>query len=307
LRHHTLANKWQEALVRLAFTPCLHSQYTAAKNTSDIALTRDAMEALFDQRADTFCLVTAPQISPTSAARCASAALRFISSACPRRSMRCATPATSSWHAPPAPAEAAESAAAAKAAPPPPASKPAPKRRPNVVLNAVSLLAANTPDGRVGLGALGQYLKRTAPGFSPKTFGHAALSDPVRAYPELLLTQEKSGYWVSLKPKAVAQCRPLRPLSEPMLDDIKKTLWATSDKLRANMDAAEYQNRSIEIETARVTEELVEMAKKCREAVSRGEALGLTDDEVRFYDALANNESAVKDFHYRHIGNEISI
>ncbi|MDI4633482.1 type I restriction endonuclease subunit R [Pelomonas sp. V22] len=54
-----------------------------------------------------------------------------------------------------------------------------------------------------------------------------------------------------------------------------------------------YQNRSIE--TAQVMEELVEMAKKFREAASRGEALGLTDDEVRFYDALANNESAVKE------------
>ena len=54
-----------------------------------------------------------------------------------------------------------------------------------------------------------------------------------------------------------------------------------------------YQNRSIE--TAQVMEELVEMAKKFREAASRGEALGLTDDEVRFYDALANNESAVRE------------
>ncbi len=27
-----------------------------------------------------------------------------------------------------------------------------------------------------------------------------------------------------------------------MLDDIKKTLWASSDKLRANMDAAEYKH-----------------------------------------------------------------
>lgn len=26
-----------------------------------------------------------------------------------------------------------------------------------------------------------------------------------------------------------------------MIEDIKKTLWATADKLRANMDAAEYQ------------------------------------------------------------------
>jgi len=53
-----------------------------------------------------------------------------------------------------------------------------------------------------------------------------------------------------------------------------------------------YQNRSIE--TAQVMEELVEMAKKFKAAASRGEQLGLNDDEVKFYDALANNESAVK-------------
>ncbi|MDP3474426.1 type I restriction endonuclease subunit R [Hydrogenophaga sp.] len=54
-----------------------------------------------------------------------------------------------------------------------------------------------------------------------------------------------------------------------------------------------YQNRSIE--TAQVMEELVEMARKFKEAASRGEQLGLTDDEVRFFDALANNESAVRE------------
>jgi type I restriction enzyme, R subunit len=54
-----------------------------------------------------------------------------------------------------------------------------------------------------------------------------------------------------------------------------------------------YQNRSIE--TAQVMQELVEMAKKFRDAASRGEQLGLTDDEVKFYDALATNESAVRE------------
>jgi type I restriction enzyme, R subunit len=54
-----------------------------------------------------------------------------------------------------------------------------------------------------------------------------------------------------------------------------------------------YQNRSIE--TAQVMEELVEMARKFKEASNRGEELGLTEDEVRFYDALATNESAVKE------------
>ena len=54
-----------------------------------------------------------------------------------------------------------------------------------------------------------------------------------------------------------------------------------------------YQNRSIE--TAQVMEELVDMAKKFRVAAARGEALGLNEDEVRFYDALVNNESAVRE------------
>ncbi|WP_233878994.1 type I restriction endonuclease subunit R [Paraburkholderia flagellata] len=52
-----------------------------------------------------------------------------------------------------------------------------------------------------------------------------------------------------------------------------------------------YQNRSIE--TAQVIEELIEMAKKFREAANRGEQLGLNEDELRFYDALANNEASV--------------
>lgn len=54
-----------------------------------------------------------------------------------------------------------------------------------------------------------------------------------------------------------------------------------------------YQNRAIE--TAQVMEELIEMAKKFRDAANRGDELGLTDDEVKFYDALANNESAVRE------------
>lgn len=42
-------------------------------------------------------------------------------------------------------------------------------------------------------------------------------------------------------------------------------------------------------------EELVQMTKKFRQAAARGEQLGLTEDEVRFYDAMANNESAVRE------------
>ncbi|MEQ1532265.1 MAG: type I restriction endonuclease subunit R [Sideroxydans sp.] len=54
-----------------------------------------------------------------------------------------------------------------------------------------------------------------------------------------------------------------------------------------------YQNRAIE--TAQVIEELIAMAKKFRAAAERGDELGLTEDEIRFYDALADNESAVRE------------
>jgi len=53
-----------------------------------------------------------------------------------------------------------------------------------------------------------------------------------------------------------------------------------------------YQNRAIE--TAQVIEELIQLAKDMRAANARGEKLGLSDDELAFYDALEVNDSAVK-------------
>ena len=53
-----------------------------------------------------------------------------------------------------------------------------------------------------------------------------------------------------------------------------------------------YQNRATE--TAQVIEELIALAKEMREASARGEELGLSADELAFYDALETNDSAVK-------------
>jgi len=62
-----------------------------------------------------------------------------------------------------------------------------------------------------------------------------------------------------------------------------------SEKLKKTLNA--YHNRAIS--TMQVIEELIQLAKDLDAATKRGEALGLTDDEVAFYDALAANESAV--------------
>ena len=53
-----------------------------------------------------------------------------------------------------------------------------------------------------------------------------------------------------------------------------------------------YQNRAVE--AVQVIEELIALAKAMREADRRGEQLGLSEEELAFYDALETNESAVK-------------
>ena len=63
-----------------------------------------------------------------------------------------------------------------------------------------------------------------------------------------------------------------------------------SEKLKQTLNA--YHNRAIA--TQEVIEELIKLAKEIETANQRGEKLGLTDDEVAFYDALAANQSAVQ-------------
>ena len=53
-----------------------------------------------------------------------------------------------------------------------------------------------------------------------------------------------------------------------------------------------YQNRTVE--AAQVIEELIQLARELREAGARGEKLGLSEDELAFYDALEANDSAVQ-------------
>jgi type I restriction enzyme R subunit len=53
-----------------------------------------------------------------------------------------------------------------------------------------------------------------------------------------------------------------------------------------------YQNRAIE--AAQVIEELIQLARDMRAANARGQVLGLSEDELAFYDALETNDSAVK-------------
>ena len=151
--HATLANKRQEALVRLAFTPCLQYQYAAGKNTSDIALALDAIEALFDDRADTFCLVTSDSDFAylCRKLRERGATVHIVGEAKTPDALRNASDQFFEWVKPPSTPEPAPSSATL--AQKPTDTKPA--------------------EGKVHLGPLGQYLKRTDPAFSPQNYGHS--------------------------------------------------------------------------------------------------------------------------------------
>ena len=58
------------------------------------------------------------------------------------------------------------------------------------------------------------------------------------------------------------------------------------------LEAAIARYHANALTTAQVLEELIQLAKDIRAARARGEETGLTDDEIAFYDALAQNESA---------------
>lgn len=206
--HTTLANKWQEALVRLAFTPCLQYQYAAGKNTSDIALALDAMEAMFDQRADTYCLVTSDSDFAylCRKLRERGATVCIVGEPKSPDALRNASDQFFEWIRPDAPAMQGTEYSSqitndplhtngpvAKVEQP----KAVVKRRPRFVVEAVTLLASDTSDGKVHLGPLGQYLKRMDPAFSPKIYGHSGLVDMLRTYDLLAVQQEAGGHWTA--------------------------------------------------------------------------------------------------------------
>ncbi len=88
----------------------------------------------------------------------------------------------------------------------------------------------------------------------------------------------------------------LETLRKLLTDEIKTNLRKNVVQARKFSEMLEeamrrYHNRAIE--TAEVIEELIEIAHEIRAAEKRGEELGLSEEELAFYDALGANDSAV--------------
>lgn len=190
--HSTLSNKWQEVLMSRAFTPCLQYTFLPGKNTSDIALAMDAIEALFDGLADTFCLVTSDSdfAGLCRKLRERGATVYIVGEAKTPEALRNASDQFFEWGPAEGPSAADTTAQAAKTA-----AAPKPKQRPKSIVNAVKLMAAETPDGRVHVSTLGSYLRRTDPAFTPQAYGHSGLVSMLKTYDLLNLRQDAGGHW----------------------------------------------------------------------------------------------------------------
>ncbi len=200
----TLAGgRWQAKLVEQAFTPSLQYQYASGKNSADIALALDAMEMLFDEIVDTFCLVTSDSdfAHLSRKLRERGALVCIVGEQKTPAALRNASDHFSEWRpqmtaeaAGGTAATAADSAPASPAKAHDPAAKPG-KQRPMFVVRAVAEMAADSPEGRVSLSALGNYLRRTDPAFSPDGYGYSGLLEMLKTYDLLRLSQESGGSW----------------------------------------------------------------------------------------------------------------
>lgn len=213
--HTTLTNKWQEALVRLAFTPCLQFQYAPGKNTADIALALDALEAMFDQRAENFCIVTSDSDFAYLCRKLRERGARvfIVGESKTPDALRNASDQFFEW-APepvetPAPPVAVEAMVAKESQAIPVPVPPVIKRRPKFIVEAVKLLTLDSSEGKVTLSALGQYLKRTDPGFTSTAYGHSGLQEMIKNYDLLVLKKEEGGhYTVRLNLSPIAASHP---------------------------------------------------------------------------------------------------
>ena len=88
-------------------------------------------------------------------------------------------------------------------------------------------------------------------------------------------------------------------LLQKLLNDQVKSHMRTNvvleRKFSERLQAALNRYLSRAVESAQIIEELIAMAKEFREATQRGDKLGLNESELAFYDALADNESAVRE------------
>lgn len=111
--------------------------------------------------------------------------------------------------------------------------------------------------------------------------------------PELSILSDEFLDSLAQKEKPNLQMGLLRRLLNDQIRTVQRTNLVQARKFSEMLDEAvnRYTNRSLS--TAEIIVELVKLAKQMRDAQQRHQELGLREDEIAFYDAVVQNESAV--------------
>jgi hypothetical protein len=189
---------WKRELNQYAIVPVQQFAYTTGKNSTDSTLIIDAMDLLYAGNVDAFALVSSDSDFTRLATRLRESGRRVyglglrktpasLVAACDRFIYLEVLPDEA-----PAPSGDPESGE---------------PQLPNLQSLLTRAVNATSPDdgGAVPLSALGSYLRSSHPGFDPRLYGFAKLSDLVRAQRYLTVTGTGSAVQVHAKSKAPAR------------------------------------------------------------------------------------------------------
>lgn len=110
--------------------------------------------------------------------------------------------------------------------------------------------------------------------------------------PDISILSDKFLEDVQALPQKNVAVALLDRLLKGKVKSLMRTNATQSKKFSEMLDKAVNQYNKRSIETSKVIEELIELAKNIDKAAAEGEALGLNADEIAFYDALASHDTA---------------
>jgi uncharacterized LabA/DUF88 family protein len=175
---------WKDKLLTYAIQPMQQFRYSVGKNATDSAMIIDAMDILYTERVDGFCLVSSDSDYTRLATRI--------------RENRLFVMGIGKKLTPEAFVKACDIFVYAENLVKPAASAPKQKSKPELSQEVQTLFKsafdlATHEDGWAPLGELGSHLRQLDPGFDPRTYGHRQLSLLLRAYPEMFEFKQVRG------------------------------------------------------------------------------------------------------------------
>jgi hypothetical protein len=211
----TRMTQWKQALLKHSISPVQQFAYTSGKNATDSSLIIDAMDLLYTNRFDGFCLVSSDSDFTRLAQRLREEGLtvygfgerktpdafvqacdKFIYTEVLRAQTPAAVPVKPAKTTPaPAKPKAKKGVPVATAEPTAvPAAEPAGKSEAlplDLIRQAIE--EASDDQGWAFLGTMGSYLNKIRPNFDPRLYGHKKLSDLLKQHPKHFEIQERGG------------------------------------------------------------------------------------------------------------------